>query len=69
MHNIILASCPWGLATAHALDLLTEMYVIYFMSMCPTATAGGAVTHVRKARKYILVYIDIYIDFKDDPYI
>ena len=27
--NIILASCPWGPATAHGLGTLTEMYVIY----------------------------------------
>ncbi len=28
-HNYILASCPSGSATAHGLDVLTELYVIY----------------------------------------
>ncbi len=37
-------------------DLLTEIYVIYmetYMTIGPLATAGEAVTHTRKARKYI----------------
>ncbi len=26
----ILASCPWGLATAHGVGLLTEMYATFY---------------------------------------
>ncbi len=29
LENQILASCPWGPATAHGVGLLTEMYAIY----------------------------------------
>ncbi len=29
LHNILLASCPWGPATAPGVGLLTEMYAIY----------------------------------------
>ncbi len=63
----ILASCQWGPVTANGVDLLTEIYVIYMethtshraiilpkiMWIGPLATAGEAVTHGRKARKYI----------------
>ncbi len=28
-HNKILASCPWGLATAHGVRILTELYAIH----------------------------------------
>ena len=33
LSNSLLASCPWGPATAHGVGLLTEMYAIY-MERC-----------------------------------
>ena len=32
VRNMVLASCPWGLATANGMGLLTEMYVTYLVT-------------------------------------
>ena len=50
-----LASCPLGPVTAHGVGILTEMHVIYIVSIGPLATTGEAVTDARKARKYIRI--------------
>ncbi len=42
----VLASCPWGLATAHGVGLLTEMYVIYMETCTSHRTISLGFFHI-----------------------
>ncbi len=53
--DLLLASCPWGPATAHGVGLLTEMYAVYTM---PNMKAIAARFYLFKAVNRAVVATD-----------